>query len=149
MVSGIASAVCIALVCLYLYRTRIGYVTRAVMSQRDEALSTGINVHAVSALAFGISLALAAVAGVLAPFMFGSIVPAMGVAVTITSFAVIVMGSLGQPLGTVLGGMVYGVALMFMQTYASSWANLLPYLVLILILLVRPTGLLGKRVRHA
>jgi branched-chain amino acid transport system permease protein len=59
------------------------------------------------------------------------------------------MGSLGQPLGTVLGGMVYGVALMFMQTYASSWANLLPYLVLILILLVRPTGLLGKRVRHA
>ncbi len=149
MVSGIASAVCIALVYLYLYRTRIGYVTRAVMSQRDEALSTGINVHAVSALAFGISLALAAVAGVLAPFMFGSIVPAMGVAVTITSFAVIVMGSLGQPLGTVLGGMIYGVALMFMQTYASSWANLLPYLMLILILLVRPTGLLGKRVRHA
>ena len=149
MVSGIASAVCIVLVYLYLYRTRIGYVTRAVMSQRDEALSTGINVHAVSALAFGISLALAAVAGVLAPFMFGSILPAMGVAVTITSFAVIVMGSLGQPLGTVLGGMVYGVALMFMQTYASSWANLLPYLVLIFILLVRPKGLLGKRVRHA
>jgi len=60
-----------------------------------------------------------------------------------------VVGSLGQPLGTVLGGMVYGVALMFMQTYFSSWANLLPYVLLIFILLVRPTGLLGKRVRHA
>ena len=149
MISGIAGAICIALVYLYLYRTRIGYLTRAVMSQRDEALSTGINVHVVSAFAFGLSLALAAVAGVFAPFMFGSILPAMGVAVTITSFTVIVVGSLGQPLGTVLGGMVYGVALMFMQTYFSSWANLLPYVLLIFILLVRPTGLLGKRVRHA
>jgi len=149
MVSGIASAVCIGLVYLYLYRTRLGYLTRAVMSQRDEALSTGINVHVVSAFAFGLSLALAAVAGVFAPFMFGSILPAMGVGVTITSFAVIVVGSLGQPLGTLLGGMIYGVALMFMQTYFSSWANLLPYLLLIFILLVRPTGLLGKRVRHA
>lgn len=149
MVSGIASAVCIGLVYLYLYRTRLGYLTRAVMSQRDEALSTGINVHVVSAFAFGLSLALAAVAGVFAPFMFGSILPAMGVGVTITSFAVIVVGSLGQPLGTLLGGMMYGVALMFMQTYFSSWANLLPYVLLIFILLVRPTGLLGKRVRHA
>ena len=149
MVSGIASAICIGLVYLYLYRTRLGYLTRAVMSQRDEALSTGINVHVISAFAFGLSLALAAVAGVLAPFMFGSILPAMGVGVTITSFAVIVVGSLGQPLGTLLGGMIYGVALMCMQTYFSSWANLLPYVLLIFILLVRPTGLLGKRVRHA
>jgi len=148
-VSGIASAVCIGVVYLYLYRTRIGYLTRAVMSQREEALGTGINVHVVSAFAFGLSLALAAVAGVFAPFMFGSILPSMGVAVTITSFTVIVVGSLGQPLGTLLGGMIYGVALMFMQTYFSSWANLLPYLLLIFILLVRPTGLLGKRVRHA
>jgi len=149
MVSGIVSALCIGIVYLYLYRTRLGYLTRAVMSQRDEALSTGINVHIVSAFAFGLSLALAAVAGVFAPFMFGSILPAMGVSVTITSFAVIVVGSLGQPLGTLLGGMIYGVALMFMQTYFSSWANLLPYVLLIVILLVRPTGLLGKRVRHA
>lgn len=149
MVSGIVSAACIVLLYLYLYQTRLGYLTRAVMSQRDEALSTGINVHVVSAFAFGVSLALAAVAGVFAPFMFGSIVPAMGVGVTITAFTVIVVGSLGDPLGTVLGGLIYGVALMFMQTYFSSWANLLPYLLLIFILLVRPTGILGKRVRHA
>jgi branched-chain amino acid transport system permease protein len=149
MISGIVSTICIALVYLYLYRTRLGYLTRAVMSQREEALSSGINVHLVSAFAFGVSLALAAVAGVFAPFMFGSIVPAMGTGVTITAFTVIVVGSLGNPLGTVLGGIIYGVALMFMQTYFSSWANLLPYLLLIFILLVRPTGLLGKRVRHA
>ena len=45
--------------------------------------------------------------------------------------------------------MIYGVSLMLMQTYLSSWANLLPNLLLIAVLLIRPTGLLGRRVRHA
>jgi len=149
MIGGIASLVCIALLYIYLYHTRLGYLTRAVMVSREEALSTGINVHFVSAVAFGVSLGLAAVAGVFAPFMLGSILPAMGADLNITAFAVIVVGGLGLPLGTVLGGIIYGVGLMFMQTYFSSWANLLPNLLLIFILLVRPTGLLGKRVRLA
>ncbi len=149
MIGGIASLVCIALLYVYLYHTRLGYLTRAVMVSREEALSTGINVHWVSSVAFGVSLGLAAVAGVFAPFMLGSILPAMGADLNITAFAVIVVGGLGLPLGTVLGGIIYGVGLMFMQTYFSSWANLLPNLLLIFILLVRPTGLLGKRVRLA
>ena len=148
-ISGLASAAAVALVTLYLYRTRLGTVTRAVMVHRDEAVATGIDVHFVSAIAFGIGLALAGVAGVFAPFMLGSVTPAMGVEMNIASFAVIVIGSLGNPLGTVLGGMVYGVGLMLMQTYFSSWANLLPYLLLIGILLVRPSGLLGRAVRRA
>ena len=137
------------LVYLYLYRTRLGYLTRAVMVERDEALATGIDVHRVSAIAFGVGSGLAALAGVFAPFMLGSITPAMGVNVTVTSFAVIVIGSLGNPLGTVLGGLIYGVSYMLMQSYYSSWANLLPYLLLIGILLVRPSGLLGRQVRRA
>jgi branched-chain amino acid transport system permease protein len=143
------SAVAVLLVYLYLYRTRLGMLTRAVMVSREEALATGINVHRVAALAFGIGLALAGIAGVFAPFMLGSITPAMGVEINIAAFAVIVIGTLGQPLGTVLGGMIYGVSLMLMQTYLSSWANLLPNLLLIAVLLIRPTGLLGRRVRHA
>ncbi len=147
--SGIASALAVLGVYLYLYRTRIGYLTRAVMVHREEALATGIDVHRVSAIAFGVGLALAAVAGVFAPFMLGSVTPAMGVDINITAFAVIVVGSLGNPLGTVLGGIVYGISLMVMQSYLSSWANLLPYLLLIAILLVRPSGLLGRQVRRA
>ena len=61
----------------------------------------------------------------------------------------VIIGSLGNPLGTVLGGMIFGVSLMLMRTYFSSFADLLPNLVLIGVLLVRPSGLLGKRVRHA
>jgi branched-chain amino acid transport system permease protein len=147
--SGIASGLGVLFVYLYLYRTRLGYLTRAVMVNREEAIATGIDVHRVSAIAFGIGLALAAVAGVFAPFMLGSITPAMGVDVTVTSFTVIVIGSLGNPLGTVLGGLIYGVSYMFMQSYYSSWANLLPYLLLIAVLLVRPSGLLGRQVRRA
>ena len=147
--SAAVSAVAVAGVYVYLYRTRLGMLTRAVMVSRDEALATGIDIHRVSAIAFGIALGLAGVAGVFAPFMLGSITPNIGVGLNITAFAVIVVGTLGNPLGTVVGGIVYGVSLMLMQTYFSSWANLLPNLLLIAVLLARPQGLFGRRVRLA
>src|ERR1700744_1244192 len=144
-----ASLIAIALVYVYPYQTRLGTLTRAVMSRRDEALATGIDVDRVSAAAFGIGLGLAAVAGVFAPFMFGSVTPAFGGDATVTSFTIVVLGSLGNPLGTALGGVVYGICYMVVQTYLSSWADLLPYVLLICILLLRPSGLLGRRVRVA
>jgi branched-chain amino acid transport system permease protein len=143
------SAVAVILVYLYLYRTRLGMLTRAVMVSREEALATGIDVDRVSATAFGIGLALAGLAGVFAPFMLGSVTPGIGVEMNVAAFAVIVVGTLGNPLGTVLGGMIYGISLMLMQTYLSSWANLLPNLMLIAVLLVRPEGLLGRKTRRA
>jgi branched-chain amino acid transport system permease protein len=149
VIAAVTSLIAIALVYVYLYRTRLGTLTRAVMSRRDEALATGIDVDRVSAAAFGIGLGLAAVAGVFAPFMFGSVTPAFGADATVTSFAVVVLGSLGNPLGTALGGIVYGICYMLVQTYLSSWADLLPYVLLIFILLLRPSGLLGRRVRVA
>lgn len=147
--SAVVSAVAVAGVYLYLYRTRLGTLTRAVMVSRDEALATGIDVHRVSAIAFGIGIALAGIAGVFAPFMLGSVTPAIGAGINIAAFAVIVVGTLGNPLGTVLGGIIYGVSLMLMQTYLSSWANILPNLLLIAVLLIRPEGLLGRQVRRA
>jgi branched-chain amino acid transport system permease protein len=143
------SAVAVALVYLYLFYTRLGTLTRAVMVSRDEALASGIDVHRVSAIAFGIGVALAGIAGVFAPFMLGSVTPAIGVQINVAAFAVIVVGTLGNPLGTVLGGVIYGVSLMLMQTYLSSWADLLPNLLLIGVLLIRPQGLLGRRIRIA
>jgi branched-chain amino acid transport system permease protein len=149
LAAAVTSLIAILLVYLYLYRSRLGTLTRAVMSRRDEALASGIDVDRVSAAAFGIGLGLAAIAGVFAPFMFGSFTPAFGVDATVTSFVVVVLGSLGNPLGTALGGIIYGVSYMFVQTYLSSWADLLPYVLLIAILLLRPSGLLGRRVRVA
>jgi branched-chain amino acid transport system permease protein len=140
-----------AIVGLYFYfsRTRLGYATRAIMSNREEARATGIDVDRISAIAFVIGLALAGIAGVFVPYMLGSISPSIGDSLTVTSFAVIIIGSLGNPLGTVVGGLVFGIGTMLMQTYYSSWSSLVPYVLLVLIVLVRPTGLLGKAVRVA
>jgi branched-chain amino acid transport system permease protein len=149
VIAAVTSLVAIGFVYIYLYQTRLGTLTRAVMSRRDEAFSTGIDVDRVSAAAFGIGLGLAAVAGIFAPFMFGSVTPAFGGDATVTSFTIVVLGSLGNPLGTALGGVVYGICYMVVQTYLSSWADLLPYVLLICILLLRPSGLLGRRVRVA
>lgn len=139
----------IGLVYVYLFRTRLGYVTRAVMDNREEAAVSGIPVGRVSALVFGLGLATAAIAGVLSPLMLGAVDPAMGGELTAAAFAVVIIGSLGNPIGTLIGGLLYGVTLMIMQTYFSSWANMVPYVALLAVLLVRPGGLLGRGVRHA
>lgn len=147
-VSGAVSLVFIVLIYLYLYRSRLGYATRAVMASREEAAASGINVDLISAIAFGIGLLFASAAGTLSLFMLGSVSPNFGSSITITAFAVVVLGGLGDPVGTVIGGLVYGVALMIMKSYLPSWANVLPYVLLVATLLIRPGGILGKEVRH-
>lgn len=147
--TGLISAGSIILVYLYLSHTRTGYATRAIMSNRLEAASVGVNVSALSALNFGIGIGLAAIPGCFVNFVAGNISPNIGLNLTVIAFAVIVVGSLGKPLGAVLGGLVYGIATALMQTYLPSWATLLPNVLLILIMLVRPGGLLGSEVRRA
>ncbi|MCY0887945.1 MAG: branched-chain amino acid ABC transporter permease [Alicyclobacillaceae bacterium] len=148
-VGVLVSVVILVAVYLVLYKTRLGSAVRALMGNRDEAAASGVNIHRVSALAFGGGLATAGVAGALTPFFLGGIYPTLGVNLTMTSFAIIVIGSLGNPLGTVVGGLVYGLSDMLMQSYLPSWANLAPFALLLIILLLRPNGLLGKGARHA
>ncbi len=133
----------------YLHHTRMGYATRAIMANRDEAMLSGIDVNRISAFVFCMGLALAAVAGVFSYFAIGASSPSMGPELTTVSFAIIVLGSLGNPLGTILGGLIYGVAIMFMQSYFSSWADILPYVLLIAVMLFKPEGLVGKAARSA
>ncbi|MDR3553971.1 MAG: branched-chain amino acid ABC transporter permease [Syntrophobacteraceae bacterium] len=133
----------------FLRYTRPGYATRAVMANRDEAMMSGIDVNRVSAVVFCMGLALAAIAGVFSFFVIGASSPSMGPELTTVSFAIIVLGSLGNPLGTILGGLIYGIAIMFMQSYFSSWADILPYVLLIAVMLFKPEGLVGKAARGA
>ena len=134
---------------LYLTRTKLGFATRAIMTNRAEALATGIDVDRVSTIALIVGLALAGIAGVFVPFMLGSISPSVGNNLTASSFAIIIIGSLGRPLGTIVGGLVFGLGTMLTETYFSSWSNLVPYALLIAIVLVRPAGLFGRAVRQA
>jgi branched-chain amino acid transport system permease protein len=148
-VSAAISVPALGLLYLYLYRTRLGLITRAVMADEEEARACGVDVSRVCALAFGIGLAFAVTVGCLVVFMLGGISPATGTAVTVTAFAVIVLGAVGNPAGAAVGGLAYGLAAEFTQTYEPSWSDLVPYLLLLAVLLVRPSGLLGRRVRHA
>lgn len=147
--SAAVSLPVLAALFLYLYRSPLGRATRAVMADAQEAAAVGIAVKRVSSLSFGISLALAATAGVFGVFLFGGVSPSEGVGLTVISFAVIVLGSLGNPLGTLVGGVVYGVAYQLTQTYLSSWADLVPYVLLLAVMLTRPSGLLGRAGRRA
>ena len=149
VVSAAVSVPILAALLLYLYRSPLGRATRAVMADPLEAAAVGIPVKRVSSLSFGVSLALAATAGVFGVFLFGGVSPSEGVGLTVISFAVIVLGSLGNPLGTVVGGLVYGVAYELTQTYLSSWADLVPYVLLLVVMLTRPSGLLGRASRRA
>ena len=148
-VACLASVLAIGGLYLYFTRTRLGFATRAIMADADEARATGINVDRVSAIAFAIGLALAGIAGVFVPYLVGSVSSSIGDGLTITSFAIIIIGSLGNPLGTIVGGLVFGIGTMLMQTYYASWSDLAPYALLLVIVLVRPSGLFAKTVRRA
>ena len=148
-VADLVSLLAIGGLYLYFSRTKLGYATRAIMANREEARATGIDVDRVSVIAFVMGLALAGIAGVFVPYMLGSVSPDIGATLTTTSFAIVIIGSLGNPLGTVIGGLVFGLGTMLMQTFYASWSNLVPYALLMVIVLIRPSGLLGKAARVA
>ncbi len=148
-VAAAVSVAALALLWVYFSHSRLGYATRAVMADRQEAVATGIDVRKVSTIAFVAGLALAGVAGVFVPYLLGSVSPDLGDGMTTTAFAIVIIGSLGNPLGTVVGGLVFGLGTMLMQTYYASWSNVVPYALLLVIVLIRPSGLLGKAVRLA
>jgi branched-chain amino acid transport system permease protein len=119
-----ASIPMVGLVILYLYRTKLGTATRAIMADPIEAATVGIDVRKVSAITFGVGLAITASVGAIAPFMIGGVDPSEGVNLTILAFAVIVIGSLGNIGGTVVGGLIFGVAFELAQLYLPSWSSL-------------------------
>ncbi len=149
VVAAIASVPVLLILFGYLTRTKLGRATRAVMASAEEAAAVGINVRRISALTFGIGVALAVGAGSLAIFMLGGVSPTEGVSITVVSFAVIVIGGLGNTLGTVVGGLVFGLASQLTLTFQPNWAALVPYVLLLAVVLIRPSGILSRAQRLA
>ncbi len=134
---------------IFLYRTSIGLQVRAVISDSVEAAVAGINAKRISGIYFGIGFALAACAGVWGIFIYGGVSPTEGPAITITAFAIIVLGSLGNTFGTIVAGIIFGIFYQLAQVYIPSWSNLVPYVLVIATMLIRPQGLFGRRQRIA
>ncbi len=130
---------------LFLQKTRLGKAIRAVSQSREVAQVCGINVGRIHAIAFGVASALAAAGGSLVAVMV-AIQPEMGQVYTFKSFLVIVLGGAGNYPGALLGGLLLGLIEQLSSLFLTTQVNeAVAYILLVVVLLVRPTGLLGGR----
>mgnify|MGYP001571009607 FL=1 len=145
LVAFVFAAAVTALAFLFLQRTRLGKAIRATSQHREVAMVCGIDVQRIHMLTFGLATALAAAGGALIAVIV-AIQPEMGQIWTFKSFLVIVLGGAGNYPGALLGGMLLGLveqgASLFLTTQLSE---VVAYVLLVVVLLVRPTGLLGGR----
>jgi branched-chain amino acid transport system permease protein len=142
--AALAAVLVTGLLYLLLYRTRPGKAIRAVANNRAAAELMGIPASWVLAFSFGLGTMLAAISGGLIATFFPFTILA-GSSYELKSFVICVLGGLGNPLGALIGGLVLGalegIIPAFMQT---SWVPVLEFVLFVIILLVRPTGLLGS-----
>lgn len=130
---------------LFLQKTRMGKAIRAVSQSREVAQVCGINVQRIHLFAFGLASALAAAGGTLVAVMV-AIQPEMGAVYTFKSFLVIVLGGAGNYPGALLGGLLLGLVEQLASLFLTTQVNeAVAYVLLVLVLLLRPTGLLGGR----
>jgi len=130
---------------LFLYRTRPGKQIRAVANNRQAAELMGIPSTRVLAFSFGLGTMLAAVAGGLIATLF-SFTVLSGSTYEVKSFVIVVLGGLGNPLGALIGGIILGIMEGIIPVFISvTWVTVIEFLLFVLILVVRPQGLLGAR----
>jgi branched-chain amino acid transport system permease protein len=145
---GLIAVVVLVVLWVVLTRTWLGRAIRAAASNPSSAQLVGIRTAAVAALVFGIGIAAAgaggAITGVLYPFVPGSHYQWIA-----RLLAIVVLGGLGSLSGAVLGAVLFGLAETLTSTYVSpSWATAVPYAIVFAVLLIRPQGLLGTRLRE-
>ena len=134
---------------LFTGKTRMGKAMRAVSEDRDAAQLMGINVNRTIPMTFAIGSALAAIAGVLMCSTVSTLQPTTGSMPGIRAFTAAVFGGIGSIPGAMLGGILLGVIETFSKVYISpQFSDAIVFSVLIIILLVKPAGLLGKQVQE-
>jgi branched-chain amino acid transport system permease protein len=139
----------ILLVALYIFvqRTRLGKAMRATAQDREAAALMGINVNRTISLAFLLGGALAGASGMLVGMYNGTVVFDMGFTAGLRSFTAAVLGGIGNIVGAMLGGLLIGLISALSDQYiGSKWTNAVVFSILVLILVFRPTGLLGENV---
>ena len=151
-VSLLTVAACIVIMValtLFTGKTKMGKAMRACSEDKGAAQLMGINVNATISMTFAIGSALAAIAGVLFCSAYPILTPTTGAMPGIKAFTAAVFGGIGSIPGALLGGVLLGMIEIFASAYISTQlSNAIVFAVLIVVLLVRPTGLLGKQVRE-
>ena len=134
---------------LFVKKTKPGRAMQAVSEDRDAAQLMGINVNGTISLTFAIGSGLAAIAGLLLCSAYPTLTPYTGAMPGIKAFVAAVFGGIGSIPGAMVGGILLGVIEIFSKAYISSQvADALVFAVLIVVLLVKPSGLFGKNIQE-
>ncbi len=137
--------ICMVALTLFITKTKAGSAMRAVSEDRAAAELMGVNVNKTISMTFAIGSALAAVAGIMFVCQYQSIKPTLGALPGIKAFVAAVLGGIGSVPGAMLGGMLLGIIESVSKAYISTeLADAIVFGVLVLVLLVKPSGLLGK-----
>ena len=146
----IVIAIVLMLVLQYIvHKTKVGKAMRAVSIDKDAAQLMGINVDRTISYTFAIGSALAGAAGVLVGIYYNSIDPLMGVMPGLKAFVAAVLGGIGVIPGAMLGGVTIGVTETLVSGFGGSmFKDAVVFAILILVLIIKPSGLLGKNTKE-
>ncbi|KAF5072261.1 High-affinity branched-chain amino acid transport system permease protein LivH [anaerobic digester metagenome] len=134
---------------LFIRKTKQGRAMRAVSEDKDAAILMGINVNRTISLTFAVGSALGALGGVLYSVAYIQVYPTMGVMLGLKAFIAAVLGGIGIIPGAMLGGFIIGMVETMTKAYLSTtWADAIVFAILIVVLLFKPTGILGKNTRE-
>jgi branched-chain amino acid transport system permease protein len=143
----LAAALVVALR-LLLYGTKIGRAMRATAQDHEAAYAMGVNVNRVFSVAFALASALGGAAGVLVGMYYNTVYATMGATAGLKGFAACILGGLTSIPGAIIGGLVIGVVEnLTVQFIASGWRDVVAFAVMVVVLIVRPEGLLGRKIR--
>ena len=149
IVTIISSIVIMAVLTAFINKTKMGQAMLAVSEDRGAATLMGIDVNRTIAVTFAIGSALAAIAGVLLCSAYPSLTPYTGSMPGIKAFVAAVFGGIGSIPGAMIGGIILGIIENLSKAYISSQlADAIVFSVLIIVLLVRPTGILSKKIQE-
>ncbi len=141
------TAFLVVMLSLFINRTKLGKAMRATAQDRDAAQLMGIDINRTIAATFFIGAALAGAGGLVYALYFNSIKFDLGFSAGLVAFTAAVLGGIGNIEGAALGGLLIGVIRALNERYISaSWSDVVIFAILILVLVFRPTGLLGMRV---
>jgi len=142
----VAGVICFALIFLLIYKTRFGRAMRAVAERPEAAQILGVSVRRINVLTFVLTSVMAGLIGFFSAVSIGSARPELGIFVTGKGLVVMVLGGLGSLPGAIVAGVILGV-LEFEATwfFGPNYRDILAFAILFLILVVRPSGLLGAR----